>query len=53
MVFATLMRWSAWVSDMIPTLTKPMTMTVTAPLDWIAAVPSVPMPTPMSLLLPV
>ena len=39
--------------DMIPTFTKPMTMTVTAQLDWIAAVPSVPMPTPISLLLPV
>ena len=38
---------------LIPTFTKPMTMTVTAPLDWIAAVPSVPIPTPTSLLLPV
>ena len=44
---------AACVRDMIPTFTKPMTMTVTAPLDWMAAVPSVPIPTPTSLLLPV
>ena len=47
------MMVAACVSDMIPTFTKPMTMTVTAPLLWIAAVPSVPIPTPIHLLFPV
>ena len=31
---------------MIPALTNPMTMTVIAPELWIAAVPTVPIPTP-------
>ena len=35
---------------MIPAFTKPMTMTVVAPELWMAAVPTVPMPTPRSLL---
>ena len=37
----------------MPTFTKPMTITVTAPLLWIAAVPTVPIATPSHLLSPV
>ena len=36
---------------MMPALTKPITITVTAPELWMAAVPTVPMPTPISLFL--
>ena len=38
---------------MMPTFTKPMTITVTAPLLWMAAVPARPIPTPTHLLSPV
>ena len=34
----------------MPALTKPIVITVVAPELWIAAVPSVPMPTPRSVL---
>ena len=37
-------------SVMIPAFTNPMTMTVMAPELWIAAVPTVPIPTPYHLL---
>ena len=44
------MMVAAWVSEMMPALTKPMVMTVVAPELWMAAVPRAPMPTPSSLL---
>ena len=44
---------AACASDIIPTFTKPITITVTAPLLWIAAVPTVPIATPSHLLSPV
>ena len=37
---------AACANDMMPTFTKPMTITVVAPEDWIAAVATVPIPTP-------
>ena len=37
---------AACANDMMPTFTKPMTITVVAPDDWIAAVATVPIPTP-------
>ena len=37
--------------EMMPALTKPMVITVVAPELWMAAVPSAPIPTPVSLLL--
>lgn len=40
------MMVAAWVRDIIPAFTKPMTITVVAPELWMAAVPTVPMPTP-------
>ena len=42
---------AAWARDMMPALTKPMVITVVAPELWMAAVPSAPIPTPISLLL--
>ena len=47
------MTVAACASDMMPTFTKPMTITVTAPELWMAAVPTVPMPTPSHLLFPI
>ena len=44
------MTVAACTRDMIPALTKPMTMTVVAPELWIAAVVTAPIPTPTSLL---
>ena len=44
---------AACVRLMMPTFTKPITITVTAPLLWMAAVPKRPIPTPTHLLLPV
>ena len=41
---------AACCRDIIPTLTNPMIITVVAPDDWIAAVPSAPIPTPNILL---
>lgn len=45
------MTVAACASDMMPTFTKPMTMTVVAPDDCIAAVPKAPIPTPIRRLL--
>ena len=47
------MMVAACANDKMPTLTKPMTITVTAPLLWMAAVPTVPIPTPIHLFRPV
>ena len=52
-MLAPYMMVAAWASVMIPTLTKPITITVTAPELCIAAVPKVPMPTPNHLFFPV
>ena len=41
---------AACVKDIMPALTKPMTMTEVAPDDWIAAVATAPIPTPTNLL---
>ena len=45
------MMVAACESEMMPALTKPMVITVVAPELWMAAVPSAPIPTPISLLL--
>ncbi len=49
-MFAPKIMVAACISDIMPAFTKPITITVVAPELCIAAVATVPMPTPISLL---
>ena len=45
-IFAPMITAVAWARVIVPILTKPITMTVVAALDWIKAVTVAPIPTP-------